>query len=102
MGSWTSDGSACSWSDELFEIYGIDQANGVPTTEQFLGMHHPQDRTLMATALKTMHEQNGGCDVTTRIVRSDGETRHVRCVAIPVLEQGQFKGFLGVGMDVTE
>jgi PAS domain S-box-containing protein len=102
MGSWTSDGSSCSWSEELFEIYGFDPRNGVPTTEQFLAIHHPQDRASVADALKMMHEQNRGCDVTARIVRSGGELRHVRCVGIPVVERGQFKGFRGVGMDVTE
>ena len=102
MGSWTSDGSECAWSAELFEIYGLDPRNGVPTTEQFVALHHPQDRGTITNAIKMMHEQNRGCDVTTRIIRSDGELRHVRCVGFPVIEQGEFKGFLGVGMDVTE
>ncbi len=102
MGSWTSDGSSCNWSDELYQIYGFDQRNGVPTTEQFLAIIHPQDRASMADAIKMMLEQNRGCDVTTRIVRPDGEQRYVRCVGVPVVEQGVFKGFLGVGMDVTE
>jgi len=102
MGSWTSDGSSCHWYDELYQIYGFDQRNGVPTTEQFLAIIHPQERASMADAIKMMLEQNRGCDVTTRIVRPDGELRYVRCVGVPVVEQGVFKGFLGVGMDVTE
>jgi PAS domain S-box-containing protein len=53
-------------------------------------------------SFKMMLEQNRGCDVTTRIVRPDGELRYVRCVGVPVVEQGVFKGFLGFGMDVTE
>src|SRR6202030_2044368 len=102
MGSWTSGGSSCHWSEELYQIYGLDPRNGVPTTEQFLAIIHPQDRASMADAIKMMLEQNLGCDVTTRIGRSDGELRYVRCVGVPVVEQGIFKGFLGTGMDVTE
>jgi len=102
MGSWTSDGSSCHWSDELFQIYGFDQCSGVPTTEQFLERIHPQDRAAMADAIKLMLEQNSGCDVTTRIVRLNGELRYVRCVGVPVVEKGVFKGFLGTGIDVTE
>ena len=102
MGSWTSDGSSCQWSDELFEIYGFDPRNRVPTTEQFLAIIHPQDRASMADAIKLMLEQERGCDVTTRIVRSDGEQRYVRCVGVRVVEQGVFKGLLGTAMDVTE
>ena len=56
----------------------------------------------MADAIKLMLEQERGCDVTTRIVRSDGGQRYVRCVGVRVVEQGVFKGFLGTAMDVTE
>jgi len=41
-------------------------------------------------------------DFTKRIVRSDGEIRHVRCVGVPVMQGGTFQGFLGTGMDVTD
>ena len=41
-------------------------------------------------------------DFTKRIVRSDGEIRHVRCVGVPVTQGGTFHGFLGTGIDVTE
>jgi PAS domain S-box-containing protein len=102
MGSWISEGSGCHWSDELYEIYGFHSRNGVPTTEQFLAIIHPQDRAAMADAIKMMLEQKCGCDVTTRIVRSDSEPGYVRCVGVPVVEQGIFKGFLGIAMDVTE
>ena len=56
----------------------------------------------MADAIKMMLEQKRGFDVTTRIVRPDGDVGYVRCVGVPVVEQGVFKGFLGTGMDVTE
>jgi PAS domain S-box-containing protein len=101
MGSWTSDGSACVWSEELFEIYGFDSGKGVPSTEEFLTIIHPQDRKSMADAIKMMLDDKHGCDVTTRITPSNSEVRYVRCVGIPILEQGKFKGFLGVAMDVT-
>jgi signal transduction histidine kinase len=56
----------------------------------------------MATTIKAMHDQQCGCDVTKRIVRPDGEMRYIRCVGIPVVEEGVFKGFHGTAMDVTE
>ncbi len=56
----------------------------------------------MADAIRMMLEQNRECDVTTRIVPSGGEPRYVRCVGVPVIEQGVFKGFLGTAIDVTE
>ncbi|HSZ00120.1 MAG TPA: PAS domain-containing protein [Terriglobales bacterium] len=102
MGSWTSDGTKCQWSDELFPIYGLDPRKGVPSTEEFLTIIHPQDRPSMAEAIRLMLEEERGCDVTTRVIRPDGQMRYVRCVGIRIVEQGIFKGFLGTGMDVTE
>jgi len=49
-----------------------------------------------------MHEQRCGCDLTKRVVRPDGEVRYVRCVGVPVFEDGVFKAFHGTTIDVTE
>jgi signal transduction histidine kinase len=56
----------------------------------------------MAEAVRVMHEQRSGCDVIHRIVRPDGEVRYVRCVGVPVFEDGVFKAFHGTTIDVTE
>src|SRR6201998_2525305 len=110
MGSWASrdlgirwsDELNIYWSDEVYKIYGLDPKNGTPSLEQYLAAIHPQDRASMAETIKTMHEQRCGCEVQNRIVRPDGEIRYVRCVGIPVVEDGVFQGFHGTTMDVTE
>jgi PAS domain S-box-containing protein len=110
MGSWASrdlgirwsDELNIYWSDEVYKIYGLDPKNGTPSLQQYLAAIHPQDRASMAETIKMMHEQHCGCDVTNRIVRPDGEIRYVRCVGIPVVEDGVFKGFHGTAIDVTE
>ena len=110
MGSWASrdlgvrwsDDLSIYWSDEVYKIYGLDPKDGTPNLQQYLAAIHPLDRASMAETIKMMHEQRCGCDVTKRIVRPDGETRYVRCVGIPVVEDGAFQGFHGTAMDVTE
>ena len=110
MGSWVSndlgvrwtDDLGIYWSDEVYKIFGLDPESGPPTFEQYLALVHPKDRAFMATTLRAMHEQRSGCDFTKRIVRPDGELRYVRCVGIPAIEEGVFKGFHGTTMDVTE
>ena len=109
MGSWASrdlgirwsDDLNIYWSDEVYKIYGLDPKNGAPNLEQYLAAIHPQDRASMAETVKVMHEQRCGCDITNRIVRPDGELRYVRCVGVPVFEDGVFQGFHGTTMDVT-
>ena len=104
MGSWAFNPSGffSYWSQELFQIYGLDPQHGAPTLEQYLDTLHPQDRESMAETVKTMHADRCGCDVTKRIVRPDGEQRYIRCVGIPLVEGEVLKGFLGTAMDVTE
>jgi signal transduction histidine kinase len=110
MGSWAardlgirwSDDLNIYWSDEVYKIYGLDPKNGTPSLQQYLAAIHPQDRASMAETITMMHEQRCGCDITNRIVRPDGEIRYVRCVGIPVVEDGVFEGFHGTTMDVTE
>jgi PAS domain S-box-containing protein len=110
MGSWASshlgarwsDDLNIYWSDEVYKIFGFDPKNGTPQLPQFLAAIHPQDRASLTEAMKKMHEQHCDCDVTNRIVRPDGEIRYVRCVGVPVVEDGVFQGFHGTTMDVTE
>ena len=102
MGSWAFNDSGLYWSDELYHIFGLDPGNGAPTLEQHLALIHSQDRASMAETIETMFQQHCGCDVTKRIVRADGQLRYVRCVGVPVVEDGVFKGFHGTAIDVTE
>src|ERR1700757_573525 len=110
IGSWASNDLGIRWSedlniywsDEVYKIFGFDPKNGTPSLQQFLSAVHPQDQASLTATMKKLHEERCGCDVTNRIVRPDGEIRYVRCVGIPVVEDGVFKGYRGTTMDVTE
>ena len=104
MGSWAFNPSGFFeyWSQELFEIYGLDPQKGAPTLEEYLASVHPLDRDFMAETIKRMNAERSGCDVKKRIVRPDGEQRYIRCVGIPVVEGEVLKGFLGTAIDITE
>ena len=110
MGSWAAkdlgirwtDDLGIYWSDEVYNIFGLDPQNGPPNLEQYLAAVHSDDRASMEETIRMMHDQRCGCDVTTRIVRPDGEVRYVRCVGVPLFEDGVFKAFHGTTIDVTE
>jgi PAS domain S-box-containing protein len=102
IGSWAFSDSGHYWSDELYKIYGLDPQNGAPTVEQYLNLIHPQDRASMAETIRRMQEEQCGFDQIERIIRPDGQLRYIRAVAVPLVEQGIFKGFIGTTMDVTE
>ena len=104
IGSWVFDptGGFDYWSRELFHIYGLDPEKHAPTLEEYLARVHPHDREFMASLIKRMLAEGLGCDVTKRIVRPDGELRHIRCVGAPVVENGTLKRIVGSAIDVTE
>jgi PAS domain S-box-containing protein len=103
MGCWAFDATGFSyWSSELFRIYGLDPGGKPPTVEEYLALVHLEDRAFMKQGIAKMLDDHLAFDFTKRIVRPDGEIRHVRCVGVPVSEGGIFQGFLGTGMDVTE
>ena len=103
MGSWAFNATGFTyWSSGLFQVYGLDPSGKPPTVEEYLALVHPEDRAFMKQGIAKMLDDHLAFDFTKRIVRPDGEIRHVRCVGVPVTEGGTFQGFLGTGMDVTE
>ncbi len=104
MGSWVLDAAGCFpyWSHELFHIYGLDPAKEGPSFEEYLASIHPQDREFMRSLINRMIAEASGCDVTKRIVRPSGEVRYVRCVGVPIVENGTLKRIVGSAIDVTE
>jgi PAS domain S-box-containing protein len=103
MGSWAFNANGFTyWSSELFQIHGLHSHDKPPTVEEYLALVHPEDRAFVKTGIAQMLANHRAFDFTKRIVRPDGEIRHIRCVGIPVDPNGTFQSFLGTAMDVTE
>jgi formate hydrogenlyase transcriptional activator len=102
-GSWafTPDGFEY-WSPELFEIHGLDPKGKAPTKEEYLALVHPEDREFVEQQIQEMLATHRAFDFTKRIMRPDGQIRSVRCVGVPLTQEGTFWRFVGTGMDVTE
>jgi PAS domain S-box-containing protein len=104
MGIWAFNpaGGFDFWSKELFLIYGLDPASKAPTLGEYLNCVHPEDRDYMTRLIEKMVAEGLGCDVTKRIVRPSGEVRYIRCVGVPVIENGALNRIVGTAMDLTE
>jgi len=103
VGSWAFNPAGFDyWSSELFQIYGLDPSSKAPSVAEYLALVHPQDREFMEQGIQKMLADHRPFDFTKRIVRPDGNIRHVRCVGVPVTNGVTFQGFVGTGMDVTE
>jgi len=103
MGSWAFGSAGFEyWSSELFRIHGLEPGGTAPTIGEYMALVHPEDRDAVAREIQKMRVNNLGFDFTKRIVRPDGEIRHVRCVGMPAPSGRLFRSFVGTAMDVTE
>jgi diguanylate cyclase len=76
-GSWEWDTSEprARWNDAMCELFGVEPGF-TPTVDEFLELIHPDDRDRVAAAIRLLPDGNEAAS-TYRIVRTDGEIRHV-------------------------
>jgi len=103
LGSWEWDRKKerVLWSDELCRIFGV--ARGFSAThEQVLAMVHPDDREALARReVETRYAGEAASDY--RIVRGDGEVRHVHGRRYARFsKRGELRRLFGTIQDVTD
>jgi len=74
LGSWEWDiqKNIITWSDELYNIFGVSPYNFEATYEAFLSMVHPDDRDTLDEAVKKSLADGNPYHVDARIIRQDG------------------------------
>lgn len=65
------------WSDELFRIYGHEPQSFNPSYETFVSLLHPDDRDRITALHKHAYATGEPYAMAERIVRPDGEVRHL-------------------------
>jgi PAS domain S-box-containing protein len=93
-----------TWSDEIYEIFGIDPKLFGATYEAFVETIHPDDRVMVNTAYTNSVQYDSPYDIIHRIVRnSDGAIRYVneKCENLKDSE-GKVYHSLGTVQDITE
>ena len=104
IGNWTADliNGELVWSDEIYRIFGREPGSFTPSEQAFYAAVHPDDVELVRTDVQRA-EQTGHHDVVHRIVRPDGEVRHVHELARLHLDSmGKPLRLTGTIQDVTE
>ena len=93
-------------SPELARIHGMttDEYRALVTsTENDINRAHPDDRAHFGSVLRAAQRDGKPFDVTYRVLRPDGEVRHVRELGEPILgEAGRLIRSVGTIQDITE
>ncbi|WP_236025020.1 PAS domain S-box protein [Arenibaculum pallidiluteum] len=102
MGWWQLEGEgagcAIEWSEEVYVIWGRDPATFRPSLETWRATLHPED---VARADAALGRPSGTVQREYRIIRPDGEVRHVRD-EVEITEAGGVRRLFGIVQDITE
>ncbi|MBN2684631.1 MAG: PAS domain S-box protein [Pontiellaceae bacterium] len=79
MGSWVYDlqTDSLNWSEEVYQIYGVDPEVFEPSFESAIGVVHPDDQEKVVSSYKESLEAGTVHEIDHRIVWSDGTVRYV-------------------------
>ena len=105
LGSWTWDvvANRVDWSEQLFKIYGVKRSEFGGTVNDFIRCVHPDDRSRVGAAIAAALKSGTSFSHEERIVRANGEIRHLQSVAEVVRnDKGAAQRMIGICLDVTE
>jgi|GEM_PF-2895627 len=104
LGSWEMDIATGKsvWSDEFYRICGYKPGEIEPTAETGMNLIHPDDREMASQAVAKAIETKSTYHIEKRIVRPDGEIRHIVSIGeIETDKDGQPIMLAGSFHDVT-
>jgi PAS domain S-box-containing protein len=105
LGNWEFDvlTQKFIWSEELFYIFGLDCMQPEPTYVTFLRLIYPDDRPLLQKSFKQMLATGTSDEIDYRIVRLDGQIRHVVGRGEAIFDEfGQVQKLFGTAIDITQ
>ncbi|WP_461491928.1 PAS domain S-box protein [Pontibacter sp. HJ8] len=105
LGNWELDltQGTLSWSDSVYEIYGVSRSDFRPTPHNALQFIPEAERELLIRAYDEAAEHNRIASVEHSIVRTNGSTRMVQEILEPEFDgNGRLIRLHGSVQDITE
>lgn len=104
LGSWQREVECgtCSWSDNLYRIFGLPVQGAIPSLDTFYSLVHPEDLTRVQETIDRSIRERSGYEVEFRLVRPDGAVRAMRSKGDVCLVEGGRTCVMGSTQDITE
>jgi signal transduction histidine kinase len=105
LGSWDWElgENRVVYSDEMYRIHGLLRGTMQTTYDDLVRCAHPDDRAALAEVLERGRRSRERFALEYRVLRPDGEMRHVHVQGKVVLDdQGRPERLVGAVQDVTE
>ena len=110
LGHWRIDvdGRTIAWSAGIASVFGRNAVLDVLALEEHLGFYHPDDRAAVRARIEAAMADGsdlprGGYEHRSRILRPNGEVRHVSVHGVAERDEaGRVVSLHGVCLDVTD
>lgn len=99
---WSPGQDLMMWSDETYRILGLEPQERLPTSEEYVNNAHPDDRARLQEALNETSTTGESFGLEYRVVRPDGEVRHVYLRGEAAQASGGKTNLAGTLLDITE
>lgn len=100
---WYPEENRAFWSDQKFQLLGIDKNVTRPSYEMFLARVHPDDRDYVIKQINDALDQGELPGIEFRVVMPDGETRYLyEHARVHLDDKGRVNCMSGVTQDITE
>lgn len=104
LGHWHHDlrSNRLQWSEEMFELYGVDHAHFPASYDAFLDLIHPHDRQALADAFMRAVNETGKFRLRYRLPLPDGRVRWLEAQASVTRDnEGRPLHATGTTQDIT-
>ena len=92
-----------TWSAEMFDIYGLDPQQSVPTFGELIQLHPPKDRQKIRFAFENLITECTPYKVDLILNRPDGEVRYLNSIGRAICDTtGNKNKVYGAVIDITE
>lgn len=98
--AWNRDRDELFCSENLFRIYGLDPDETRLCSQVVVELTHPEDRPKVIDALELPAQEATPPSLSYRIIRADGEVRHLECAAMTICKEPAIA--VGSVRDLTE
>jgi PAS domain S-box-containing protein len=105
LGSWYLDLEShhLAYSDQVYRVLGVDPERFTPSQVNMRSLVYPDDMKIFENGWDDRRDTEERLSVEHRIIRPDGEVRHVHQLSIPIFDdEGRMVGRRGTIHDITE
>jgi len=104
FGTWQWDivSDKITWSDVLYNIYGLDDKSFDARYEDYLARIHPADRARVSEVIRHVMETGEETVFEERIVRPDGQVKHLKSWARIIKNNDRPEKMIGACLDITK